>query len=254
MKIYNKIVWEWDESKKELVEIESDSYEYEGPLVKAEVATAAIIAAAATVFGTLFSIKGGLDSAYQKKKLGEGRAANVLRENTLKNTILTKNATKQTFDLLNQSQYQEAQFQKESEKAIAPGIAQYRGTKKKVTGIQTQTFANAYSSMMDMMLGKQAIKYNAATQMEAIKDNLADQIEMNNTYAQNASWEYAHGAEASRQAGNINPLTDLTAGIGTYASIEAKTPTGWWGSKPDVKPKSVIPDLSSEDASTFSLG
>ena len=71
MKIYNKIVWEWDESKKELVEIESDSYEYEGPLVKAEVATAAIIAAAATVFGTLFSIKGGLDSAYQKKKLGE---------------------------------------------------------------------------------------------------------------------------------------------------------------------------------------
>ena len=108
--------------------------------------------------------------------------------------------------------------------------------------------------MMDMMLGKQAIKYNAATQMEAIKDNLADQIEMNNTYAQNASWEYAHGAEASRQAGNINALTDLTAGIGTYASIEAKTPTGWWGSKPDVKPKSVIPDLSSEDASTFSLG
>ena len=231
MKIYTEVVWEWDESKGELVEVSSESFDYEGPLVKADFgATMATIAAVMAIIGTATQIKGGLDASAAKAKLGRGRAKNVLQENTLKNSILTKNAHKQTFDLLNQFQYQEAQFEKESEKVIAKQVAQYRGTKKKVTGIQTQTFTNAYSSMMDMMLGKQAIQYNASTQIQAIKENLEDQITMNNTYAQNAAWEYKHGAEATRQAGNINALADLTKGIGTYAQIEAKTPTGWWDS------------------------
>ena len=248
MKIYTEVVWEWDESKGELVEVSSESFDYEGPLVKAEPATAfAIAASIAAILGTAMQIKGGLDASAAKAKLGRGRAENVLQENTLKNSILTKNAHKQTFDLLNQFQYQEAQFEKESEKVIAKQVAQYRGTKKKVTGIQTQTFTNAYSSMMDMMLGKQAIQYNASTQIQAIKENLEDQITMNNTYAQNAAWEYKHGAEATRQAGNINALADLTKGIGTYAQIEAKTPTGWWDS--DTKNNKVDNKVQS-DATT----
>ena len=244
MKIYTEVVWEWDESKGELVEVSSESFDYEGPLVKAEpVSGFAIAASIAAIIGTAMQIKGGLDSSAARAKLGRGRAENVLQENTLKNSILTKNAHKQTFDLLNQFQYQEAQFEKESEKVIAKQVAQYRGTKKKVTGIQTHTFTNAYSSMMDMMLGKQAIQYNASTQIQAIKENLEDQITMNNTYAQNAAWEYKHGAEATRQAGNINALADLTKGIGTYAQIEAKTPTGWWGN--DTKDSKIQSDANS---------
>ena len=235
MRIYTEVVWKWDDTKGEIVEVSSESFDYKGPLVRAEIATAtyfAIAAASAAILGTAMQIKGGLDASAAKAKLGGGRAKNVLSENRLKNTILTKNAKQQMFDITRQGQWQEDQFVKESEKAIASGIAQYRGTKKKVSGIQTQTFTNAYSSMMDMMLGKQAIRYNTEHQVHAIGDNLTSQIQMNDMYAQNASWEYMHGAEASREAGNINALSDLTAGIGTYASIESKTPTGWWDSKP----------------------
>jgi len=229
MRIYTEVVWKWDDTKGELVEVSSESFDYKGPLVRADFgATMAAIAAISVILGTSMQIKGGLDASAAKAKLGRGRAKNVLSENRLKNTILTKNAKQQMFDITRQGQWQEDQFVKESEKAIASGIAQYRGTKKKVSGIQTQTFTNAYSSMMDMMLGKQAIRYNTEHQVHAIGDNLTSQIQMNDTYAQNASWEYMHGAEASREAGNINALSDLTAGIGTYASIESKTPTGWW--------------------------
>ena len=230
MKIYTEVVWEWDESKGELVEVSSESFDYEGPLVKADFgATMAAVAAITTILGTGLQIKGGLDASAAKAKLGRGRAKNVLEENNLKNSILTKNAKQQMFDITLQGQWQEEQFLKESEKAIASGVAQYRGTKKTVTGIQTQTFANAYSSMMDMALGQHAIRFNTENQVNAIGDNLQSQIEMNNTHAKNAAWEYRQGAEATRQAGNINAMSDLMSGVGKYAMIEAKTPTGWWG-------------------------
>ena len=231
MKIYTEVVWEWDESKGELVEVSSESFDYEGPLVKADFgATMAAVAAITTILGTGLQIKGGLDASAAKARLGRGRAKNVLEENNLKNSILTKNAKQQMFDITLQGQWQEEQFLKESEKAIASGVAQYRGTKKTVTGIQTQTFANAYSSMMDMALGQHAIRFNTENQVNAIGDNLQSQIEMNNTHAKNAAWEYRQGAEATRQAGNINAMSDLMSGVGQYAMIEAKTPTGWWDS------------------------
>ena len=231
MKIYTEVVWEWDESKGELVEVSSESFDYEGPLVKADFgATMATIAAITAIIGTGMQIKGGLDASASKARLGKGRAKNVLQENNLKNSILTKNAKQQMFDITLQGQWQEDQFLKESEKAIASGVAQYRGTKKTVTGIQTQTFANAYSSMMDMALGQHAIRFNTENQINAIGDNLQSQVEMNNTHAKNAAWEYRQGAEATRQAGNINAMSDLISGVGQYAKIEAKTPTGWWDS------------------------
>ena len=217
MKIYNKIVWEWDESKKELVEIESDSYEYEGPLVKADPATIAVTGLILQGVGLLSSMKGQQDAAAAKEKLGKGRAANVLSENKLKTTILTKNARKQVFDILNQGQWQEEQYVKDSEKLIARNIAKYSGTKKTVEGLETQTFTNAYVAMMDMKLGQQAIKFNTANAISQVEDSLKDQITLSNTYAQNASWEYSHGAETARTIGNINTLTTFMKDGGQFA-------------------------------------
>jgi len=243
MKIYTEVVWKWDDTKGKLVEVSSESFDYEGPLVKAWgwAAAAAII----TILGTGLQIKGGLDASAAKAKLGEGRAKNVLSENKLKTSILTKTAKQQMFDVTRQGQWQEEQFVKESEKAISSQIAQYRGTKKSVTGIQTQTFTNAYAGMMDMLLGQHAIRYNTENQVHALGDNLKNQIEMNDTYARNAAWEYKHGAEATRQAGNINAMTDLISGVGQYAMIESKTPTGWWDSDKSSKAPIVADDKPS---------
>ena len=240
MKIYTEVVWEWDDTKGELVEVSSESFDYEGPIVKADFgATMAAVAAISTIIGTGLQIKGGLEASEAKAKLGRGRARNVLSENRLKTSILTKTAKQQMFDITLQGQWQEEQFVKESEKAISSQIAQYRGTKKNVSGIQTQTFTNAYAGMMDMLLGQHAIRYNTENQVHAIGDNLKNQIEMNDTYAKNAAWEYKSGAEATRQAGNINAMTDLISGAGQYAMIEAKTPTGWWDSDKSSKTPSV---------------
>ena len=74
MKIYTEVVWEWDESKGELVEVSSESFDYEGPLVKADFgATMATIAAVMAIIGTATQIKGGLDASAAKAKLGRGR-------------------------------------------------------------------------------------------------------------------------------------------------------------------------------------
>ena len=68
MKIYTEVVWEWDESKGELVEVSSESFDYEGPLVKAEPATAfAIAASIAAIIGTGLQIKGVLMQVPQKQ-------------------------------------------------------------------------------------------------------------------------------------------------------------------------------------------
>jgi len=243
MKIYTEVVWKWDDTKGKLVEVSSESFDYEGPLVKAWGWAAA--AAITTILGTGLQIKGGLDASAAKAKLGKGRAKNVLSENKLKTSILTKTAKQQMFDVTRQGQWQEEQFVKESEKAISSQIAEYRGTKKSVTGIQTQTFTNAYAGMMDMLLGQHAIRYNTENQVHALGDNLKNQIEMNDTYARNAAWEYKHGAEATRQAGNINAMTDLISGVGQYAMIESKTPTGWWDSDKSSKAPIVADDKPS---------
>ena len=87
MKIYTEVVWEWDDTKGELVEVSSESFDYEGPIVKAWGWAAA--AAIASIIGTGLQIKGGLEASEAKAKLGRGRARNVLSENRLKTSILT---------------------------------------------------------------------------------------------------------------------------------------------------------------------
>ena len=64
MKIYTEVVWEWDSTKNELVEVSSESFDYEGPLVQAWAQLAlAGLSIATSVYG-----------AVQKKKLGEAQA------------------------------------------------------------------------------------------------------------------------------------------------------------------------------------
>ena len=73
MKVYTEVVWKWDETKKELVEESSKSYEYEGPVVQAWAQWVALGLA-------LLSAYSGYKGAESKKKGSKTKAKMMLNQ------------------------------------------------------------------------------------------------------------------------------------------------------------------------------
>jgi len=219
MKIYREIIWEWDDTRQELVEISSNSFEYEGPLLlQMDPATALMLTS--LIFqgiGLYGQITGTQQEAKTKAKLGHTRATNVLNANKKQNSILTSNSQREIYAISNKTSFDAEQMEKEVEKATASHIAHYSGAKKRVEGIVTQTTHNAMAQYMDGMLAVQMIRYNGDLAIRNIMQNTKDQIEINDTYANDAAEEYRLGAEGIREAGHLKSWAQGLQGAGNIA-------------------------------------